>query len=55
MRVHGLALDTENPGNLPLYYRYDFLLGAVQDLRGLPLYCLFRPNRQLGTPSTQIQ
>ncbi|MBL8507139.1 GNAT family N-acetyltransferase [Chitinimonas sp. JJ19] len=54
-RVQGLALDTENPGNLPLYYRYDFLLGAVQDLRGLPLYCLFRPNRQLGTPSTQIQ
>lgn len=52
-RVQGLALDTENPGNLALYYRYDFLLGAVQDLRGLTLYCLFRPNRGVGLPGTR--
>jgi hypothetical protein len=44
---HGVALDTENPDNVPLYQRLGFVVTATVELDGARATAMFRPHAAL--------
>jgi ribosomal protein S18 acetylase RimI-like enzyme len=40
-KSHGIALDTENKGNVNLYQRLRFALRHEENFNGLTVYCMF--------------
>ncbi|MEC0205626.1 GNAT family N-acetyltransferase [Paenibacillus lautus] len=40
-KSHGIALDTENKGNVNLYQRLRFALRHEENINGLTVYCMF--------------
>lgn len=43
---HGVALDTENPDNVPLYRRLGFVVTATVELDGARATAMFRPHAE---------
>ena len=40
----GVALDTENPENVPIYEHCGYRVIAETNLEGVPIWCMLRPN-----------
>ena len=40
----GVALDTENPVNVPMYEHFGYRTAAIRRLNDLRIWCMFRPN-----------
>lgn len=40
-KSHGIALDTENKGNVNLYQRWGFALRHEENINDLTVYCMF--------------
>jgi ribosomal protein S18 acetylase RimI-like enzyme len=42
----GIGLDTENPGNVPLYESFGYKLSGTNPLDPITVFCLFRSKQK---------